>query len=282
MANIGKSQLFLSAALGLLSVTPSFGSDRTAPAENCLDARLVEEVFQADEHTLAVAASGGLRYRLSFTHACGDVTTTSDAKMLANEGWMCGAGNEFIAVNDRLCPVGNVARISAAEYAEHARASHTGADGTTTLSAVRVQGRRRRGFAASSNYCINPRFIRGWSEGPEGLLVEVNPRRSGGNRFYRVELIGSCPQLSGGSAMSMRSGMGIGLVCGNPGDTILTGTRASAGLSGAAGNLGPGFEPLTFAGGRPADFLMTGSDHLQVMGAKFGCPIRAVYPAHAL
>ncbi|MGY0798526.1 DUF6491 family protein [Lysobacter sp. A286] len=262
MANISTNQLFLPAVLGMLLATPSFGSERIAPAGNCLDTRLVNEVFQADERTLAVAASDGLRYRLSFADACGDVTTASDAKMLAKDGWMCGTGNEFIAMNDRLCPVDSVARISAAEYAEHARASHTSPDGTVTLSTVKVQGERRRGFAASSNYCINPRYIRGWSEDPEGVVVEMDPRRSGGNRFYRVELTGSCPQLSGGSAMSMRSGMGIGLVCGNPGDTIQAGTRA-------------------FAGGRPPDFLMTGSDRLQILGAKFGCPVRSVYPMDA-
>ncbi|MEN1943015.1 hypothetical protein WCE55_04020 [Luteimonas sp. MJ293] len=277
MTDIGIKK-FLFATLCMLVAPSGFGSGRVAPADHCLDSRQVDEVFQANERTLAVAASNGQRYRLDLAQACEGVTTVANARMLAKDGWMCGVDNEFIAMDDHLCPVSGVSRIDAAEYAKHARASYTGADGTLTLATVHVQGERRRGFAASSNYCFNPRHVRGWSEDREGVLVEVNPRRSGGNRFYRVELMGTCPQLAGGSAMQMRSRMGIGLICGNPGDTILTGTRGSGGQSGSAGSLQGGFEPLMVASGRPTDFLMTGSDHVQTLGAKFGCPIKAVYP----
>lgn len=239
-----------------LSATPATSAAaRTPPAPNCLDARDVREVFQSDARTLALVQSDGRRYRVDLADACPDIDGATRTRMLAANGWMCGAGNEYVAVGETLCPVAAVEPITSAEYAGHARASQTAADGSTTLATVVVQGEARRGFAASHSYCFSPRHVRGWSEDPRGLVVEVNPKRSGGNRHYRVELVRSCPHLSGPVEIAFASGPGIGVICGNPGDDIrVTST------------------------GRPADFVMTGSDRLQVLGAKAGCPIRAVYP----
>lgn len=239
-----------------LSATPATSAAaRTPPAPNCLDARDVREVFQSDARTLALVQSDGRRYRVDLADACPDIDGVTGTRMLAANGWMCGAGNEYVAVGEALCPVAAVEPITSAEYAGHARASQTAADGSTTLATVVVQGEARRGFAASHSYCFSPRHVRGWSEDPRGLVVEVSPKRSGGNRHYRVELVRSCPHLSGPVEIAFASGPGIGVICGNPGDDIrVTST------------------------GRPADFVMTGSDRLQVLGAKAGCPIRAVYP----
>lgn len=262
--------------VGLAPLGVGIAAERSAPAPNCLDARTVSEVFQADGRTLAVATTAGSRYRVELASTC--PVDDGGARMLAQAGWMCGTGNEFIAVGEALCPVTAVATIEPAEYAAHARASHTSADGTVNLSTVTVRGERRRGFSASASYCLNPRHVRGWSERPDGLLVEVNPRRSGGNRYYRVELARSCPQLEGGSAMALRSGMGIGVVCGNPGDMVVSGTRIAVALPGTAGSLQSGFAPLGVFAGRHPDTHMTATDRLQNLGAKFGCPISAVYP----
>ncbi|GGK10688.1 hypothetical protein [Luteimonas terricola] len=268
----------VTAALALLAPLSVAAESRTPPAPHCLDAREVSEVFQSDARTLAMVQSDGQRFRVELGAACPDVTATSNTRMLAANGWMCGTGNEYVSVDSQLCPVAAVAPITSAEYAQHARASQTGADGSTTLATVVVKGERRHGFAASHNYCFNPRHVRGWSEDPRGVVVEVNPRRSGGNRYYRVELVRSCPHLSGPVGISFRSGVGIGLICGNPGDDIRTGTRGTASV-GSAGS-GPG-QPLFLADGRSTEFLMTGSDRMQILGAKSGCPIRAVYPMDA-
>lgn len=277
MASIDIARTVLLLMAGLLLAGPGSTTERMPPADHCLDARQVIEVFQSDGHTLAVATSGGARYRVQLQQACEDIASEPGATMLASEGWVCGVGNEFVATDDRTCPINAVARIDPGEYAAHARTSHTSADGTVTLSTVTVEGKRRHGFAASSNYCLNPRHVRGWSEGPEGLLVEVNPSRSGGNRYYRVELARSCPQLVGGSSMALHSGLGIGLVCGNPGDRVLSGTRM-AGPSSGMGSRASAHQPLMLATGRPPEMMMTGSDRLQNLGAKLGCPISAVYP----
>jgi len=269
----------LFAAITLLAAHGGTAEARTPPAPQCLDARQVGEVFQSDARTLALVQGDGRRFRVDLGADCPDITANSNTRMLAADGWMCGAGNEYVAVDSQLCPVAAVEPITPAEYAGHARASQTSADGSTTLATVVVKGEQRRGFAASHNYCFSPRHVRGWSEDPQGVVVEVNPRRSGGHRYYRVELVRSCPHLSGPVEISFRSGMGIGVICGNPGDDIRTGTRGNS-VSGFGGGSGRGL-PLVASNGRPADFLMTGSDRLQILGAKSGCPIRAVYPMDA-
>lgn len=235
--------------------------------------RRVDEVVQSDSRTLAIASSDGQRYRLDLASECRDLTKAATSKIVAEGGWVCGRGNEFIIADNQRCEVATIHQITPAGYAAMARASYTSADGTVTLPGISVKGEERRRFVASVNYCINPRHVRGWSEDGDGLVVEVNPRRAGGNRFYRVELASNCPQLSGGSAMQLQSGMGIGVVCGNPGDRLVAGTRSTSG-----GALSSGSAPMSFRDGRPEDFLETGTDQLQLIGSKFGCPIRAVYP----
>ena len=279
MASIKRVRVLLAAAgfmfAGVAGAAPQEPA-RTAPAPHCLDARMASEVFQSDARTLAVATAAGGRFRVELGPECPGIATEPGAKLLARNGWMCGAAEEYIAAGEWACPVTAVTPIGPDEYATHARASSTSVDGTVTLSSVVVQGKRRRGFAASASYCLNPRHMRGWSEGPEGLLVEVNPRRSGGYRHYRVELARSCPQLEGGASISLHSGLGIGLVCGNPGDSVLSGTRM--GLGGAASRA-LAQEPLVLGrGGRHPGMMMTATDRLQNLGAKLGCPISAVYP----
>jgi hypothetical protein len=70
------------------------------------------------------------------------------------------------------------------------------------------------------------------------MLVELSPRRSGGHRYYRVELAQGCPVLDAAPAITFQSGMGIGLICGNPGDRIVAldnaGSPFDADASGSA------------------------------------------------
>lgn len=241
--------------LALCAALPAQAEVRTPPAPQCLDARTVSEVFQSDARTLAMVQADGRRFRVDLATDCPEIAADTRTRMLAAEGWMCGTGNEYVAVDTQLCPVAAVEPITSAEYAQHARESHVSPEGSTTLANVVVKGERRRGFAASHSYCFSPRHVRGWSEDPQGVVVEVNPRRSGGHRYYRVELERSCPHLSGPVEVGFHSRMGIGVICGNPGDGI-----------------------QVVSTGRPSDFVKTGTDRLQAIGARSGCPIRAVYP----
>lgn len=205
------------------------------------------EMRQASPDTLAVLDQDGGRFRIQLGGDCPQAGEPG-AQLLAREGWVCGGAQEYVRTGEVLCPVTGVTRIDARAYATLARAaSLVGAD-VATLETVEVREARRRGFGGSYSYCFSPRHLRAWSEDPQGLLVELSPRHSGGNRFYRIELAGSCPELDSAPAIEFRSGMGIGLICGNPGDQIVT-----------VGDRGPG-------GG------------IGGPGSRFRCTISAVYP----
>jgi hypothetical protein len=196
---------------------PATAQTRAPPSPDCLDARRMQEVRQAGPRTLTVLSDDDRRFRLELA---GDCPLASDgATLLAREGWVCGQPREFVRSGEQLCPIAGLQAIDAREYAALARASDQA--GIATLDAVQVRAERRRGFAGSDSYCFNPRYLRAWSEDSEGLLVEVSPRRAGGNRYYRVELAQSCPDLYSAPAVSFHSGVGIGLICGNPGDQVL-------------------------------------------------------------
>ncbi len=79
-----------------------------------------------------------------------------------------------------------------------------------------------RSFGGSPSYCFATRNVRAWSSDPQGVLVETNPRRNGGHRYYRVELGSHCRQLDRAPQLSFHSGLQNGLICGNPGDRIMT------------------------------------------------------------
>jgi hypothetical protein len=207
-------------AVGALGV-PAVGATQArsdAPAAACLDARQMQEVRQADPRTLAVLTADGRRFRLQLGSDCPGVDASADATLLAREGWVCGREREFVRTDTALCPITGLETIGPKDYAALTRQSQE--EGVATLETVEVRGQRRKGFAGSYSYCFNPRYLRAWSEDTRGLLVEMSPRRAGGNRFYRVELAQSCPDLDSAPAITFRSGVGIGLICGNAGDEV--------------------------------------------------------------
>ncbi|NUO77635.1 MAG: hypothetical protein HOQ32_16690 [Lysobacter sp.] len=212
----------LTLALAIGTVAPAPAATRAgAPAPHCLDARAMDEVRQSSDRTLAVVQNDGRRFRVDLQEDCPAAAADAQASVLAREGWVCGTGNEYVRSGQRLCPVAAVAEIDTKTYAELALASHRRHGDVATLEAVEVRAEKRRGFGGSVQYCLNPRYMRGWNEDGKGLVVEVSPQRSGGNRYYRVELAYSCPELFDATTIELRSGMGISAVCGNPGDTVV-------------------------------------------------------------
>jgi hypothetical protein len=227
---------------------------REPPAPGCLDARGMAEARQADARTLAILQHDGTAFRLDLSETCpGVIADDGQANLLARDGWVCNGAPAFVADATRRCAVAAVTPIDARGYAELARASHAGGDDVTTLDAVTVTAQRGRGFAGSPAYCLDPRWVRGWSEDAGGLLVEVSPRHAHGHRRYRIELGGACPELADAMTVELRSGRGIGVVCGNAGDTLEVVPDA------------PG-------GGAPA--LLRGG-----LASRKHCPVTAVYPA---
>ena len=247
----------------LAAALPAHAQERSpAPSPDCLDARRMQEIHQADARTLAVQGSDGRRFRLALATDC-PLQADTPAVLLAREGWVCGTGNEFVRTGPATCAVTALAGVDARTYAALARTASQADDGVTTLETVSVRAPRRRGFAGSPSFCFNPRYLRAWSEDSEGMLVELSPRRSGGHRYYRVELAQNCPDLDAAPAIVFRSGVGIGVICGNPGDRIIAQDSGGGTL---------------FDTGDPGLMLPEDPRRFSRPGTRFQCTVSAVYP----
>jgi hypothetical protein len=208
----------LAAGLALLPLVAQ--ARAPAPAADCLDARGIERVHAVDENTLVLDAVNGW---FVVAHAAG-CTVRDKARLLAADGWACGAGKEFVQVGETLCPVLSVTRVDGRTYAGLAAAADRrgpAIGGTPSLAPVQVEARAPRavGFRGDSSYCFSPAAVRGWQlDGSRQLVVQTSPRRAGGKKSYRVELDGSCPELAWADAIEFRSGLGMGMICGHAGD----------------------------------------------------------------
>lgn len=203
-------------------------TERVAPAPHCLDARDVQQVEQETATAIAVRNGQGQAYRIDFSAACPGINDAGTLRLEAPSGWACGRPSEQVVVDGRRCAVAGVTPIDNREFASTARAS--GRQYAATLPSVTVtakgearqpRSRTRQTFQASPAFCFASRHVRSWSEDAQGVVVETNPRRSGGHRFYRVELAGSCPILAGATSVYFQSGFQNGLICGNPGDRMV-------------------------------------------------------------
>lgn len=190
-----------------------------APAPECLDARAVTQMRQLSPTTLIVA-SDELRYRIEVGDACPDMM--SGSALLANNGWVCGRSTEFVQTPSLLCPIRRVEEITPKDYAQLARTADQTVAGQI-MPSVETRGRRAatRGFRGSFDYCFRPSLMRAWAADDNGILVQTNKRRSGGYGAYRLELGGSCPQIAFLPVLSLHSGVGLDMICGNPGDSAL-------------------------------------------------------------
>lgn len=251
----------LQALLPLLLIAAPTAAERSpAPAPNCLDARIVTQMRQLNPTTLIVA-SGELRFQLEVENACPDMAAGT-ASLLAAEGWVCGLGREFVQTASQLCPIQKVTPIETRDYSQLARAADQ-ANGGETMAAVEVHGKRsaKRGFWGSYDYCFRPSQMRAWAADDDGILVQTSKSRSGGYGAYRVELGGSCPQIAFQPNLTMRSGLGLDLICGNAGDEALLSDDGAS-------------RPII----RDAEF--TGEQYRFRAALQRACPIVAVYPVY--
>lgn len=248
-------------AAAQVQAAPTPGEVRTPPAPHCLDARGVRQVEQATPGSIAVRDANGQPYRVDFSADCPGINDATEVRLDAPGGWACGRSSEEVMVDGRRCQISAVSQIDNRTFAEAARESSRRF--ATTLPTVTVTGRSdgrsspRRGFHGTPEYCFATRHVRSWNEDPQGVVVETNPRRNGGHRYYRVELGSSCSILAGATDVDFQSGFQNGLICGNPGDRIvMTPSGIEGDLLGIQGDLR--FSTPRFA--RP------------------GCSVLAVYP----
>lgn len=237
--------------LGLLAASAaSIGSDRVPPAPHCLDARDVTQVRRVANDVLSVQTSAGY-FRVRLTEACTSDDQIAATSLISPAGWACGRDDEYIRVGQRICGIAAVQPLAPAEHARLLRDSDQLAYlDAVMLGTLEVEGKRpRNGFSGTTEYCFNPRHVRGWNDTKHGVVVETSPLRAGGNRWYRVELEGACPELSSVQAVEFHSGVGIGAICGNAGDKLVgravgpndTDTQGTEGFVNAARGLAAGF-----------------------------------------
>lgn len=227
-----------------------------APAAYCFDARDIREAVQSDVSTIAVRLGDESRYRLELVDACPGALRRDQVKIASRHGWVCGSNDEVVMSGGRACPLAGLAKIDAREFAELAlRAQRPAADGGD-LETIEVRSTRRRGFGGTSAYCLDARYMRGWSEDGGDIVVEMSPRRSGGHRYYRVELAGSCSTTTSATAVQLLSPTGGTAICGNPGDRVM----------------------FTFDGGAATSADTMASRFAGSLAVQAGCAIKQVYP----
>jgi hypothetical protein len=248
--------LALSAGIAPASDAGSPSARPPAPSPHCFDARDVREAVQSDPQTIALRLGDESRYRLELAEACPGALRRDRVKIASRHGWVCGSNEEQVTTGDRRCALSGIAKIDARQFAELAlRSKRPVADGGD-LETIEVRSKRRHGFGGTTAYCLDARHMRGWREDGSDIIVEMSPRRSGGHRYYRVELASSCGERTSASALHLESPTGGTAICGNPGDRAMF-SVASGGAS------APGTLATRFAGS---------------LAAQAGCAIKQVYP----
>ena len=105
------------------------------------------------------------------------------------------------------------------------------AEPPVTLDRVEAREHHWRDIRGTTDYCVDARFLRGWSKDGEGLVVEVSPLRHAGHRYYRVETVETCSDLASAHSIRLVSRSGGAAVCGHPGDKVVLLDYSSQGLS---------------------------------------------------
>jgi len=208
------------------SAPPSYAQHERlpAPAPGCLDAHNVLEVRQSTDASMVVRGRDGTLHRMDFSGSCPGVIHGSEVGLVTPDGHVCGRPGEALQVDQKTCGIQAISPIASREYAEVSRASERHFMKTLpTVNVVAesfVQERRRR-LRGSPDYCFSTRAVRSWSTSPAGIVVETNPRRNGGNRFYEIETGGDCREFNSVHSVVFLSGLQNNLVCGNPGDQMV-------------------------------------------------------------
>jgi hypothetical protein len=248
--------LAMSAGIAPASDAGSSSARPPAPSPHCFDARDVREAVQSDPQTIALRLGDESRYRLELAEACPGALRRDRVKIASRHGWVCGSNEEHVTAGDRRCALSGIAKIDARQFAELAlRSKRPEADGGD-LETIEVRSKRRQGFGGTTAYCFDARHMRGWREDGSDIVVELSPKRSGGHRYYRVELASSCGETTSANALRLESPTGGTAICGNPGDRAMF--SVTSGGASATGTLA-----TRFAGS---------------LAAQAGCAIKQVYP----
>ena len=195
---------------------------REPPVAHCIDGRELVDARQIDARTLVLQDNDAGRRRVTLSDDCADVLRDEQVQFVGWGGWICGIDGDVVRSSVRTCRIETVDLLDAQAYAALLRSAQV-----PMLDTVVVQGRRTRGFSGTPDYCVANRWLRSWHDGPDGLVVEVSPRRAAGHRHYRIETAGSCGFQFDADTLTLVSAMGTGVVCGHPGDQVVFGSDST-------------------------------------------------------
>jgi len=99
-----------------------------------------------------------------------------------------------------------------------------------TLKPIEVRAQHWRNIRGTTDHCVDARFLRGWTWGKEGLVIEVAPRRHSGHRYYKVETVDDCRDLASADTIRLTARSGDAAVCGRPGDKLMMKDESTAEL----------------------------------------------------
>lgn len=194
---------------------------REPPAPGCIDLQDVSGGWRTGERKFLVRKSGEGGVHLELDPACPVFAEGVALETLAPGGWACPGGHVFVRGGDSTCPVIRMQPVPASELAGMLRKRDASTGATVTLDRVEVREHHWRDIRGTTDYCVDARFLRGWREDNEGLVVEVSPRRHSGHRYYRVRTVNKCSDLATARSIRLVSRSGGAAVCGYPGDRVV-------------------------------------------------------------
>ena len=236
--------------LGLLAIFSASAEQRTSPQPHCIDARQIGGAEGISSNTLGLRLKDGQRFKVELAQDCPAPEGRLSVRG-SKDGWLCAEPGESLVIGDAQCPISTIAPLDTRSYADLLRQRDRQVATLETLQIEAASQPPSRGFRGTADYCVGIDAVRSWSEGPQGITVEVSPNRAAGNRFYRIEVASGCPALANSQTMTLVSGMGLGMVCGHPGDRM--------------------------ALGRPERELIRPGDRANFSG-RYDCQISRVYP----
>ena len=224
----------------LLAPRPSIASGQ--PAADCIDLKAVTGGWRSGERELLLRSGSTDGARLALDPGCPVFEEGIDLETVAAGGVACPGQPVAVRGGGITCQVVRMSMLSAPELADALRARDAHMQARVTLDPVVVRGSRWRSIAGTTDRCVDARFLRGWRQDGNDLVVEVAPMRHAGNRYYRVETVERCPDLASTRSIRLKSRRGGAAVCGRPGDRLVLLQDGFSPMGGAAGGSGRGCE----------------------------------------
>lgn len=214
---------FLSALVSIVLLQPIFPTRAAAPpTAGCIDLNQLTGGWRTADRELVISAGDSASVSLTLDAACPVFAQEVDLQVQAAGQLACPGSPVVVTDGATTCPVTEMTALSPSTLADTLEEREEQLQADVTLKGVQVRAKRHwKDITGTTAYCVDSRFIRGWSSTPEGLTVTVAPRRHSGNKQYLIETVEACrPPLSPTAGLSLASRNGGAAICGYPGDKV--------------------------------------------------------------